>query len=309
MGGRWDATNVAPRRRGGPRARSAWTTSACSARRSPRSPAEKAGIIKEGRTAVVREQAARGAWRSSSARAARWGRPSCWRAATSACEPRAPRGGRRPGVLGRAAPTADYEELFLPLLRRQRRARTLRAAIVAVEALLGRALDDGGGPAGARRGHGSPGRMEVVGRRARSWSWTARTTRTRRGRSSARCGEAFAWSRLHLVMAHVRGQGHRGRAGSATLATMADRASAYAARTRSPRCGRRPSGSPPRSCGRGLADVATFDAVAEAVAAARAAAARGRPHPGDGLFLYCGRRAAAVRGRVRPRARSEDGAA
>ena len=62
MGGTWDATNlvagdvavIMPDRR---------STTPSSAPRSPRSRGEKAGIIKAGKVAVVREQDARGARR------------------------------------------------------------------------------------------------------------------------------------------------------------------------------------------------------------------------------------------------------
>jgi dihydrofolate synthase/folylpolyglutamate synthase len=232
---------------------------------------EKAGIIKPGKIAVVREQ-----------------RPE----ALAVIERRADETGatvlledrdwaleaRTRGVGGQAITVrgtyAGYEEFFFSLFG-EPAARNAGAAVVATEALLGRALDDGA----VRRALGSatsPGRVEVVARHptvvldgAHNPDATATLAETLR--------ESFRWERLHLVVAMFEDKAVE--EALANLVEVADLG--YAASNSSAR-----SAPAERVAAAvraaGLTNVATFDSVGEAVEAARTAAGE------DDLILVTG---------------------
>ncbi|HEX6331284.1 MAG TPA: folylpolyglutamate synthase/dihydrofolate synthase family protein [Actinomycetota bacterium] len=156
---------------------------------------EKAGIVKPGKVAVVREQppealeVIRGRADEVEARVLVEDRD--WRLAL-----------RTGAVGGQAltveAPHATYEDVLLPLFGRFA-GHNAAAAIVATEALLDRALEDHA-VREAMLGATSPGRLEVVRRRplvvldgAHNPDAAAALAETLR--------EAFSWERLHLVLA------------------------------------------------------------------------------------------------------------
>ncbi|HJP66330.1 MAG TPA: Mur ligase family protein [Actinomycetota bacterium] len=156
---------------------------------------EKSGVIKEGATTVVREQRPE-AMRVLEQRAAQVGATLVVEGRDFSLADRAQAvGGQLVTVAGIHA---GYEEFFLPLFG-EAVARNAAAAVAAVEALLGRALDVGA-VAAALGAASVPGRVEVAGHQplvvldgahnpdaARSLVETLR--------------EAFRWSRLHLVIA------------------------------------------------------------------------------------------------------------
>ena len=93
---------------------------------------------------------------------------------------------------------ASYEEFVLPLFGEQA-ARGASAAIAAVEALLGRHLDQR--EVGAALGSAStPGRLEVAGRRPLVVLDGAHNPDAARALAIA-VGESFQWERLHLIVA------------------------------------------------------------------------------------------------------------
>jgi dihydrofolate synthase/folylpolyglutamate synthase len=156
---------------------------------------EKAGIIKEGRIAVVREQRPE-AMEVIRTRASEVG-------ATLLEE------GRDFELLGRGTalggqafavrtPLAEYDELFVPLFG-ENAARNAGAAITALEALLDRPLDDELARA-ALASTASPGRVEVVTRRPLVILDGAHNEDAARALVSA-LRESFRWERLLLVMA------------------------------------------------------------------------------------------------------------
>jgi dihydrofolate synthase/folylpolyglutamate synthase len=156
---------------------------------------EKAGIIKEGKVAVVRQQ-----------------RPEALAVIETRCEQTGATlllegkefelESRTRGVGGQAITLRGlhdrYENVFLPLFGEQL-ARNTVAAIVACEALLDRALDDGSVRAALEKVT-SPGRMEVVGRRPLVLLDGAHNPDAAEALAAA-LADAFAWARLHLVMA------------------------------------------------------------------------------------------------------------
>jgi dihydrofolate synthase/folylpolyglutamate synthase len=156
---------------------------------------EKAGIVKHGKIAVVREQPT-DAFDVIEARAKEFdatilleGRD--WEVA-----------GRRPAVGGQEFRVegihAAYEELFVPMFG-EHAVRNVAAATVAVESALGHALDADA----TRAALGSlriPGRLEVMSRSpllvvdgAHNPSGAGALART--------LVEAFTWNRMHLVLA------------------------------------------------------------------------------------------------------------
>jgi dihydrofolate synthase/folylpolyglutamate synthase len=156
---------------------------------------EKAGIIKEGKIAVSREQ-----------------RPEALEVIEARCkEVEAPlllegrefeMEARSRGVGGQVITVRGvhgrYEELFLPLFGEQL-ARNAGVAVVACESLLDRALDD----RSVRSALGSatsPGRMEVVGRRPVVMLDGAHNPDAAEALATA-LQDAFTWERLHLVIA------------------------------------------------------------------------------------------------------------
>jgi dihydrofolate synthase/folylpolyglutamate synthase len=232
---------------------------------------EKAGIIKPGKVAVVREQRPE-ALEVIEARAAEVGATVLLEGRDWVLE------ARTRGVGGQSVSVsgvyASYEEFFLSLFG-EPAARNAGAAVVATEALLGRALDDGA----VRRAFGSatsPGRVEPVERHptvvldgAHNPDAMAALANTLR--------ESFRWERLHLVVAMFEDKAVE--EALASLVGVADLA--YAASNSSVR-----SAPPERVAAAlrtaGLTNVATFDSVQEAVGAARTAAAE------DDLILVTG---------------------
>jgi dihydrofolate synthase/folylpolyglutamate synthase len=221
---------------------------------------EKAGIVKEGRVAVVREQ-----------------RPE----ALAVIERRASEVGARMltedrdfGLAQRARAVggqvvtvsgvhAEYEEFFVPVFGEEM-ARNAAAAVVACEVLLDRALDEGAVRA-ALGSLTSPGRLEVVGRAplvildgAHNADAAAALAET--------LGE-FGWGRLHLVVG-VFGD----KDVDAVLRPLVPLASViYACRNSSPRAAD-PDRVAAAAASLGAAAVEEHDTVASAVEAARAGA-------------------------------------
>jgi dihydrofolate synthase/folylpolyglutamate synthase len=169
---------------------------------------------------------------------------------------------------------ATYDDLFLPLFG-EHAARNAAAAVAAVEALLGRALNEGA----LRRvlaAATSPGRLEVVGRHPLVVLDGAHNLDAAEALAST-LRESFRWNTLHVVLAMFDDKDVEGFA--RIVAPLADRA--YASRSSSPRA------APLQRVAVGLSSagmerVETFDNVREAVDAARAAAGQ------DDLILVTG---------------------
>ena len=225
---------------------------------------EKAGIIKEGRVAIVREQRDE-AMTVIRARCDEVG-------ATLALEGEAfELAERGQGVGGQSLTVrglhASYDDLFLPVFGEQT-ARNAAAAIAAVEALFDRALNPGAVRA-TLSGFRTPGRLEVIARHPLVILDGAHNPDAA-GALATAIAESFRWERLHLVIAMFDDKDVEAVAG--ILGPLA--AAAYVSRNASPRS------SPPDRVAAGLAaagvdDVRAFDSVADAVSAARAAAADG----------------------------------
>jgi len=231
---------------------------------------EKAGIVKQGKVAVVREQ-----------------EPEALEVIERRCEEQMATmllegrdwalASRAPGVGGQGLSIrglrGDYEDLPLSLFGAHAAANAAAAA-VALEALLERALDE----ETVRRAFGSatsPGRLEVVGRHPLIVLDGAHNPAAAEALAEAVL-EAFAWSRLHLVMAVFSTKDLTGIL--SRLAPLAD--VGYAATTDSVRA--RPAGEIAAAmAAEGLA-AETLPSVEEALAAARASAG-----PGD-LILVTG---------------------
>jgi dihydrofolate synthase/folylpolyglutamate synthase len=156
---------------------------------------EKAGIVKPGKTAVVREQPPE-ALEVIRARCAEyevrmlleghdWGLQE-----------------RIPGVGGQAlaihTPHGPYDDLVLPMFGAHA-AASAGAAVVAVETFLDRRLDVES-VRGALGRVTSPGRLEVVGRRPLVVLDGAHNPAAAEALAAA-LPEAFTWRRLHLVLA------------------------------------------------------------------------------------------------------------
>jgi dihydrofolate synthase/folylpolyglutamate synthase len=225
---------------------------------------EKAGIIKKGRVAVIREQ-----------------RPGPLAVLERRCkemDASMVMEGRDFGVTSRAQAVGgqaisvrgvhgSYSEVFLSLFGEQA-ARNAAASIAACETLLGRSLGQDG-VRQALRSATSPGRIEVVGRRPLVILDGAHNPDAAEALVTA-LREAFRWERLHLVMAMFGDKDVETVA--ASMGTLADRG--YVTANSSPR-----SAPPERVADAlrrsGLKELQTFPSVAEAVAAAREEAARG----------------------------------
>jgi len=240
---------------------------------------EKAGIIKEGRTAVVRRQSEQG----------RWGIERHCREVHATVLWEGPDFGikretRRTAVGGQMFSVSGahgaYDDLFLPLFGESAGAHAA-AAVVAVEALLERKLDE----SAVREAMAYvrlPGRMELVGRGPLVILDGAHNPEAMQEvlRSLDR---SFQWRRAHLVMAMSEDKDVEAVARLAARLEEKGRsaASGYVARNSTAR-----SASPERVAaalrGEGLTDVATFDTVADAVAAARSTAGE------DDLILVTG---------------------
>jgi dihydrofolate synthase/folylpolyglutamate synthase len=223
VGGSWDATNlirgdvavIGPIGLDHPQL---WSTVEETA-------ADKAGVIKEGRTAVVREQ------RPEAMDVLR--RRADEVAATILLEGEAfALSSRTPAVGGQTLTVrglhGDYDDLFLPLWGEQS-ARNAAAAVAALEALLGRELDD----RSVRRSLAeatSPGRLEVVSRKPLVILDGAHNADAAAALVAALV-ESFTSDRLHLVLAMFADKYVEDVVGE--LGPLADRA--YAARNASPR--------------------------------------------------------------------------
>ncbi len=231
---------------------------------------EKAGIVKEGKTVVCREQP----WEALAVLEARCGEVGAQLVLEGRDFALAARqqavGGQQITVRGLHA---GYEGFLLPLYG-EHAARNAAAAAVAVEALLGRSLSEGG-TRDALAALTSPGRLEVIGRQPLVVLDGAHNPAGAQVLAAA-LAEAFAWSRLHLVIAVSANKDLDGIV--TALAPLVDRA--YAARNASER-----SADADRVAGalsRAELPTKTFDSVEEALAAARDSAAQ------DDLILVTG---------------------
>ena len=222
---------------------------------------EKAGIIKEGRVAVVREQrpgplaVIERRCKEVEASMLLEGRDF---ALTS----------RTPGVGGQTMSIrglhTSYDDLFLSLFGEQA-ARNAAASVAASEALLGRSLSYDAVREALRKAT-SPGHIEVVGRRPLVVLDGAHNPDAAEALASALL-EAFHWDRLHLVMAMFGDKDVETVVGM--IAPIVDRA--YLTVNSSPRSAPidRLANAMRES---GVTEPETFASVQEAVAAARGAA-------------------------------------
>jgi dihydrofolate synthase/folylpolyglutamate synthase len=224
---------------------------------------EKAGIVKEGRVAVVREQRPE-ALSVIERRASEVG-------ARLLLEGREFRLGARARAVGGQVVTvsglhAEYDEYFLPLFGEEM-ARNAAAAVVACEALLDRSLDEAAVRA-ALSGLTSPGRVEVVGRAPLVILDGAHNADAAEALAAA-LGE-FHGERLHLVVGVFADKDVE--AILRPLVPLA--ATVYTCRSSSPR-----AADPERvaavASALGADSVEVHDTVASAVEAARAAAGDG----------------------------------
>ena len=219
---------------------------------------EKAGIIKEGATAVLREQRPE-ALRVLEARASEVGASILLEGRDFELRTRVPAYGGQLLTVGGVY--AEYTEAQLSLFGEQA-ARNASAAIVACEVLLGRALDQAA-VREALAGASVPGRLEVVGRHPLLVLDGAHNPDAAGSLGSA-LAEAFRWNRLLVVAAMFDDKDVEGVLG--VIGALADRG--FAAGTGSPR-----AASPERVATAlreaGIPDVETFETVAAAVAAAR----------------------------------------
>jgi dihydrofolate synthase/folylpolyglutamate synthase len=222
---------------------------------------EKAGIIKEGRVAVVRDQRNE-AMEVIDRRAQEVGASLLVEGRDFHLAERSRAVGGQ--LLSVAGIHASYEEFFLPLYG-EAAAQNAAAAVVAVEALLGRALD--------RRAVGkalgsasSPGRLEVASHHPLVLLDGAHNPDAARALVDA-VTEAFKWERLHVVLAMFEDKAVEEVV--RILAPLAD--VVYAARNSSPR-----SAAPERVAApmraEGVQDVRELESVRAAVEAARSAA-------------------------------------
>jgi dihydrofolate synthase/folylpolyglutamate synthase len=224
---------------------------------------EKAGIVKEGRTAVVRNQTA-DALRVIEERAGAVGATLLLEDRDFSLDERTRAvGGQVLSVRGRYA---DYEDLVLPT-HGEPAARNAAAAVVACEALLGRELD----PNAVREGLAGvavPGRLEVVGHQPATVLDGAHNPEAAAA-LAATLPEAFRWRTLHLVVGMFEDKDIEGVA--AALAPLAPTARAIATRPEGPRAAEagRVAAALEQA---GFADVSVAATVPEAVRAAREAA-------------------------------------
>ncbi len=220
---------------------------------------EKAGIVKPGKVAVVREQPIE-ALRVIEGRCAEVGaqlllEDAAWGLASSV-----------PAVGGQSLSIwgihATYEDLLLPIFGPYA-GRNAAAAVAAVESLLERALDE----AAVRRAFAaatSPGRLEVVGRHPLVVLDGAHNPAAAEALAAA-LPQTFAWERLHLVVGVFSNKDLEGIADR--LAPLAD--AVYACATQSVRA-RAPEEIARAFSSRGV-ETQVFPTVAEAFRAARAA--------------------------------------
>jgi dihydrofolate synthase/folylpolyglutamate synthase len=231
---------------------------------------EKVGIVKEGKVAVVREQA-----------------PEALEVIERRCEEQIATPlledrewgleQRTPAVGGQALVVrglhAEYEDLLLPIYG-EHAARNAAAAIAAVEALLERELDADAVRA-ALGSATSPGRLEVVGRRPLVILDGAHNPAAAEALATS-LPETFAGERLHLVVAVFANKDLEGIVRA--VAPMAD--AGYATAVDSVRA--RPAGEVANALTAAGVATETFGSVAEAIDAARTAASE------DDLILVTG---------------------
>ena len=224
---------------------------------------EKAGIVKPGAAAVIREQVPE---------ALAVIRERCDEVVASmllegrewALETRVPAvGGQSLSIRGLHA---TYEDLLLPI-HGEHAAHSAAASVVALEALLERELEHDG----VRRAlaeASAPGRLEVVGRHPLIVLDGAHNPAAAEALASA-LPEAFTWDRLHLVIGVFSNKDLEGIVGS--LSPLAD--GVYACATDSVRA-RSPGEVAEAFSTRGVVAQA-FSSVPEALGAAREAAVAG----------------------------------
>ena len=232
---------------------------------------EKAGIIKEGKVATIREQDPVAA-ETLRARGAEVGATLLWEGDDwDVLDPLIAVGGQ---AFGLRTPLATYEDLYVPVFGRYA-ARNAAAGAVAFEALTGAALDE----AVLREGLAAlktPGRLEVVGHEPAIVLDGAHNPAGAEALAVA-LGEFFRWERLHVVLAVSANKDVEGVV--RPIAANAD--VVYATRNDSARS------AEPEEVARvaraaSSATVEVSPSVADAIAAARAAAG-----PGD-LVLVTG---------------------
>jgi dihydrofolate synthase / folylpolyglutamate synthase len=167
----------------------------------------------------------------------------------------------------------SYEDLYLPLYG-EHAVRNAAAGVVALESLLGHELDEGiarGALAAVR----SPGRLEIVGRHPMIVLDGAHNPSAAEA-LAASLRESFGWDRLHLVLAAFANKDLAGIV--AQLAPLAD--ACYAARNSSERSVSAEVVA--KELDASGKHATAFDSVAEALGAARADAAD------DDLILVTG---------------------
>jgi dihydrofolate synthase / folylpolyglutamate synthase len=232
---------------------------------------EKAGIIKEGRTVVVREQRP-GPLAVIERRCKEVGATLLMEGTDFGLTSRDQGvGGQELAIQGLHG---HYEEVFLSLFGEQA-ARNSAASIAACESLMGRSLS----AAAVREALGSatsPGRIEVVGRRPLVVLDGAHNPDAAEALAPA-LAEAFRWTRLHLIIAMFGDKDVETVAG--LIGPLADRA--YVTVNSSPRSAPAERVATALREG-GVSDLETFDSVAAAVQAARERAGR------DDLILVTG---------------------
>jgi dihydrofolate synthase/folylpolyglutamate synthase len=231
---------------------------------------EKAGIVKPGKVAVVREQpdeamrVIEGRCRETGAALLLEGRDFELASRTVGV------GGQ---VLGVRTPHATYGDVLIPI-HGPYAGRNAAAAIVALEALLGRPLDEDA-VRDALAASSSPGRLEVVARRPLVVLDGAHNPAAAEALAGA-LRETFTWHRLHLVVAGFTNHDLGGVV--AALAPLAD--AGYAAANASPRS--RPADEIAGFLRAEEVPAEAFASVGDALSAARAVAGE------DDLILVTG---------------------
>lgn len=222
---------------------------------------EKAGIIKEGATAIVREQLPE-AMEVLDGRVSDVEAVSVLEGRDFELSKREPAvGGQRLAVRGIHE---SYEDLFLPL-HGEHQARNAAAAAAACESLLGGALSHEA-LREALAGATSPGRLEIVSRRPLVVLDGAHNPDAAEALASA-IGDVFSWQRLHLVIGILETKDADGVA--AALESRADLV--YACENSNPRS--RPGSQTAEVFRRAGLEVRPFDTVVAALEAAEMAAA------------------------------------
>lgn len=231
--------------------------------------AEKAGIIKEGKVAVVREQDP-AAGEVVAARAAQVGATvlhegSDW----EILDPLIAVGGQ---AFGLRTPRATYEDLYVPVFGRYA-ARNAAAGAVAFEALTEQALDE----ATLREGLAAmraPGRLEVVGH-APAVVLDGAHNPDGAAALAEELPRFFRWDRLHVVLAVSANKDVAGVVGP--VAALAD--AVYATRNDSVRS------AEPEVVARAARDAGAGTVEVQPSVAVALDAARGAARPGDLVLL------------------------